>query len=115
MWAISSSPSPPPQYRVADLRHGPVLVTLRNTTAPLAVNHHGQFPSMTISFNVKRNAPLGPAEAAVNETIAALHLPSTIQPGFQGNAQAFQASLSSEPMLIPGGADCGLHHSGHAV
>ena len=91
------------------------LVTLRSTTAPLAVNHQGQFPSMTISFNVKRNAPLGPAEAAVNETIAALHLPSTIQPGFQGNAQAFQASLSSEPMLIPGGADCGLHHSGHAV
>ena len=78
------------------------LVTLRSTTAPLAVNHQGQFPSVTISLNVKRNAPLGPAEAAVNETIAALHLPSTIQTGFQGNAQAFQASLSSEPMLILG-------------
>ena len=76
------------------------LVTLHSTTAPLAVNNHGQFPSVTISFNLKGNAPLGPAEAAVDKTVAALHLPSTIQTGFQGSAQAFQASLSSEPMLI---------------
>ena len=78
------------------------LVTLRSTTAPLAVNHQGQFPSVTVSFNLKGNAPLGPAAAAVDETIAALRLPSTIQTGFQGNAQAFQASLSSEPILILG-------------
>ncbi len=76
------------------------LVTLHNTTVPLAVNHQGQFPSVTVSFNLTKNGPLGPAEAAVNKAIAALHLPSTIQTGFQGNAQAFQASLSSEPVLI---------------
>ena len=76
------------------------VVTLTKTTAPLGVNHQGEFPSATISFNLKGNAPLGPAEAAVNKTIADLHLPSTIQTGFQGNAQAFQASLSSEPILI---------------
>ncbi len=76
------------------------VVTLHATTAPLAVNHQGQFPSVTISFNLKGNAPLGPAEAAVNKTIADLHLPASIETGFQGNAQAFQASLSSEPILI---------------
>jgi hypothetical protein len=78
------------------------LVTLHITTAPLAVNHLGQFPSVTVSFNLKGNEPLGPAAAAVDNTIAALHLPSTIQTGFQGNALAFQASLSSEPVLILG-------------
>jgi hydrophobe/amphiphile efflux-1 (HAE1) family protein len=76
------------------------VVTLTKTTAPLGVNHQGQFPSATISFNPKGNAPLGPAEAAIDKTIADLHLPATIQTGFQGNAQAFQASLSSEPILI---------------
>jgi len=55
---------------------------------------------VTISSNLKGNAPLGPAEAAAEKTVAALHLPSTIETGFQGNAQAFQASLSSEPILI---------------
>ncbi len=76
------------------------LVTLHNATAPLSVNHQGQFPSVTISFNLKGNAPLGPAETAINNAMAALHVPPTIQTGFQGNAQAFQASLSSEPILI---------------
>ena len=76
------------------------VVTLHDTTEALGVNHQGQFPSATISFNLKGNAPLGPVEAAVNKTIADLHLPPSIQTGFQGNAQAFQASLSSEPILI---------------
>jgi multidrug efflux pump subunit AcrB len=76
------------------------VVTLTKTTAPLGVNHQGEFPSATISFNLKGNAPLGPAEAAVDKTVADLHLPAAIQTGFQGNAQAFQASLSSEPILI---------------
>jgi multidrug efflux pump subunit AcrB len=76
------------------------LVALHATTELLGVNHQGQFPSATISFNLKGNGPLGPAEAAVNKTIADLHLPPSIETGFQGNAQAFQASLSSEPILI---------------
>ena len=76
------------------------VVTVHDTTEAVAVNHQGQFPSVTISFNLKGNAPLGPAEAAVNKTIADLHLPPSIETGFQGNAQAFQASLSSEPILI---------------
>jgi hydrophobe/amphiphile efflux-1 (HAE1) family protein len=76
------------------------LVTQQPTVAPLSVAHQGQFPSVTLSFNLKGNAPLGPAVAAINQVVATLHVPATIQTGFQGNAQAFQSSLSSTPILI---------------
>ena len=76
------------------------LVTLQPTVAPLSVNHQGQFPSVTLSFNLKGNAPLGPAVTAINQAMATLHVPPTIQASFQGNAQAFQSSLSSTPILI---------------
>jgi multidrug efflux pump len=76
------------------------VVTQQPTVAPLSVNHQGQFPSVTLSFNLKGNAPLGPAVTAINDAMAALHVPPTIQASFQGNAQAFQASLSSTPVLI---------------
>jgi hydrophobe/amphiphile efflux-1 (HAE1) family protein len=76
------------------------LVTLNPTVAPLSINHQGQFPSVTLSFNLKGNAPLGPAVSAINTIMAGLHVPPTIQASFQGNAQAFQSSLSSTPILI---------------
>jgi hydrophobe/amphiphile efflux-1 (HAE1) family protein len=76
------------------------LVTQQSVVAPLTVNHQGQFPSVTISFNLKGDAPLGPAVAAIQAAVADLHLPATMQASFQGNAQAFQASLSSTPLLI---------------
>jgi hydrophobe/amphiphile efflux-1 (HAE1) family protein len=76
------------------------LVTQQPTVAPLAVNHQGQFPSVTLSFNLKDKAPLGPAVTAINNVMASLHVPPTIQASFQGTAQAFQASLSSTPILI---------------
>jgi hydrophobe/amphiphile efflux-1 (HAE1) family protein len=76
------------------------LVTQQPTVAPLSVAHQGQFPSVTLSFNLKGNAPLGPAVAAIDKVMAGLHVPATIQGGFQGNAQAFQSSLSSTPILI---------------
>jgi HAE1 family hydrophobic/amphiphilic exporter-1 len=76
------------------------LVTQQPTVAPLSVNHQGQFPSATLSFNLKGNAPLGPAVTAIDEAVAGLHVPPTIQTSFQGNAQAFQSSLSSTPILI---------------
>jgi multidrug efflux pump len=76
------------------------LVTQQPTVTPLSVNHQGQFPSVTLSFNLKGNAPLGPAVAAIGRTMAALHAPPTVQATFQGNAQAFQSSLSSTPILI---------------
>jgi hydrophobe/amphiphile efflux-1 (HAE1) family protein len=76
------------------------LVTQQTTVSPLSVNHQGQFPSVTISFNLKGNAPLGPAVSAVQQRMAALHVPPTVSASFQGNAQAFQSSLSSTPILI---------------
>jgi len=76
------------------------VVTPRTTVSPLSVNHQGQFPAVTISFNLKDNAPLGPAVSAIQAAVAALHVPPAISTSFQGNAQAFQSSLSSTPMLI---------------
>ena len=70
------------------------------STTALAVNHQGQFPAVTISFNLAPNVPLGNAVAAIQNVERTLGLPSTIHPGFQGTAQAYQASLATEPFLI---------------
>jgi hydrophobe/amphiphile efflux-1 (HAE1) family protein len=80
------------------------LSTLVHTTTvpvqPLAINHQSQFPSVTVSFNLKGNASLGAVVSQVNQMKAAIGVPSTIEGSFQGTAQAFQASLSSEPILV---------------
>jgi multidrug efflux pump len=70
------------------------------STAPLAVTHSGQFPSVTISFNLPAGVALGTAVDAINRAEAEIHVPSTIRGNFQGTAQAFQASLANEPILI---------------
>ncbi|HZS46501.1 MAG TPA: MdtB/MuxB family multidrug efflux RND transporter permease subunit [Blastocatellia bacterium] len=70
------------------------------TTTTLAVNHQGQFPVVTLSFNLAPNASLGDAVDAINNAKTELGLPVSIQAGFQGTAQAFQASLANEPLLI---------------
>jgi len=70
------------------------------STAPLAVNHQGQFPSVTISFNLPAGVALGTAVDAINRAEAEIRLPATIRGSFQGTAQAFQASLANEPILI---------------
>ena len=70
------------------------------SVAPLAVNHQGQFPSVTLSFNLAPNATIGEAVSAINQTVADLKLPRSIAASFQGNAQAFQSSLGSTPILI---------------
>jgi multidrug efflux pump subunit AcrB len=67
---------------------------------PLSVAHQGQFPAITFSFNLAPNVPLGDAVSAVQDMENKMVLPATIHPGFQGTAQAFQASLSTEPFLI---------------
>ncbi len=66
----------------------------------LAVNHQGQFPAVTISFNLGEGVALGDAVTDIESAIIQLGLPSDIHPTFQGNAQAFQSSLSSQPWLI---------------
>ncbi len=69
-------------------------------TAPLAVNHQGLSPSVTVSFNLQPGVALGDAADAILAKAAMIGLPSTIHTGFAGNAQAYQDSLSSEPLLI---------------
>jgi len=70
------------------------------SVAPLAVNHQGQFPAVTISFNLAPGVALGQAVAAIERATAALALPASLRTSFQGTAQAFQASLANEPLLI---------------
>jgi multidrug efflux pump len=70
------------------------------TSTPLAVNHQGQFVASTISFNLPVGVSLSQATAAINDTIARLGVPTSIQGSFQGTARAFQASLDSQPWLI---------------
>jgi hydrophobe/amphiphile efflux-1 (HAE1) family protein len=72
--------------------------TMRTTS--LSVSHNGQFPSVTLSFNLPRGVSLGQAVDAITRAEAAIGKPQSLTGRFQGNAQAFQTSLSSEPVLI---------------
>ena len=76
------------------------MVRAHPTTTPLVVARQGQFPAVTLSFNLARGAALGAAVAAVEETTHRLGLPASIQGSFQGTARAFQAALANEPVLI---------------
>jgi multidrug efflux pump len=69
-------------------------------SGPLTVNHQGQFPVVTLSFNLAPNAALGDAVSAVNKVKAELGMPASIDASFQGTARAFEASLTNEPLLI---------------
>ena len=69
-------------------------------TAPLAVNHQGLFPAVTISFNLRPGVPLSDAVDAIDEAATRVRLPSTVTTGFAGTAQAYQQSLGTEPLLI---------------
>jgi multidrug efflux pump subunit AcrB len=66
----------------------------------LAVNHQGQFPAITLSFNLAPNVALGDAVTAVEVAQRDVGLPAVMQASFQGTAQAFQSSLKNEPILI---------------
>ena len=68
--------------------------------APLSVNHQGLFVASTISFNLAPGYSLGDAVAAIQDTIAKIHMPASIHGTFAGNANAFQSSLKDEPILI---------------
>ncbi|HLY65187.1 MAG TPA: efflux RND transporter permease subunit [Chloroflexota bacterium] len=70
------------------------------TTGPLTVNHQGQFPAVTISFNLGNGASLGEAVKAIQQAANDVNLPPSIQLAFQGTARAFQASLANEGWLI---------------
>jgi multidrug efflux pump len=70
------------------------------TTEPLAITHQGQFPAITVSFNLAQNAALGNAITAINKVQKDMNMPPSLQAGFQGTAASFTNSLANEPLLI---------------
>jgi len=73
---------------------------VEQTSVPITVNHQGQFPVVTLSFNLAPNVSLGEAVTAVDKVKNGMNMPPSVQVAYQGTAQAFQASLANEPILI---------------
>jgi multidrug efflux pump len=76
------------------------IADIKITKSPLVISHLAQFPSVTISFNLATDASLSKAVDEINQAEQAVHLPPSITSSFQGAAQAFQDSLSSEVFLL---------------
>src|SRR5208337_2665378 len=95
----SANPSP-----VATVNGGAVPLSafthFEMKSSPLSVNHQGQFPVVTISFNLAPGASLGDATKAIDKAQQDIGMPLSVQSAFQGTAASFQASLSNEPLLI---------------
>jgi len=76
------------------------IAHFETTTGPLAINHQGQFPAVTFSFNLGNRYSLGEAVKAINRAAADIGLPPSVQLRFQGTARAFEASQANEGWLI---------------
>jgi multidrug efflux pump len=76
------------------------FASMKPGTESLSINHQGQFPSVTISFNLAPNAALGEAITDINKAAKDLNFPPSVQAGFQGTAASFENSLSNEALLI---------------
>jgi multidrug efflux pump len=92
-----SQSTPTPSPGVVPLS---AVASYQPTTAPIAVNHQGQFPAVTISFNLAGGIALSDAVTAIEQMQRRVGMPGTVHGTFTGTAQAFQASLASEPFLI---------------
>jgi multidrug efflux pump len=92
-----SQPTPTPSPGVVPLS---AVASYQPTTAPIAVNHQGQCPAVTISFNLAGGIALSDAVTAIEQMQRRIGMPGTVHGTFTGTAQAFQASLASEPFLI---------------
>jgi multidrug efflux pump len=73
---------------------------VERSNSTLSINHQGQFPVVTLSFNLTQGSSLGQATKDIDAAEAAIHMPASIHTSFQGTAAAFRNSLSSEPLLI---------------
>src|SRR5450830_1925314 len=73
---------------------------IETSSAPLAINHQGQFPVVTVSFNLSPGASLGSAVRSIEKARKELGMSGSVQAAFQGTAEAFRASLTNEPLLI---------------
>ena len=76
------------------------IAHFKNRVEPLMVSHQGQFPSVTLSFNLAPNVAIGQAVDKIHALERELRMPATVNGSFQGTAQAFQASLQSTPLLV---------------
>ncbi len=76
------------------------FLSVAHTLESLSINHQGQFPSVTVSFNLAPNASLGTAIEDINKVAKKINFPPTLQATFQGTAASFENSLSNEPLLI---------------
>jgi multidrug efflux pump len=92
-----SQPTSTPSPGVVPLS---AVASYQPATAPIAVNHQGQFPAVTISFNLAGGMALSEAVTAIEQMQRGIGMPGTVHGTFTGTAQAFQASLASEPFLI---------------
>ncbi len=77
-----------------------VFSHFETTTEPLSITHQGQFPSITVSFNLAPNASLGTAISTIDKLQKDMNMPASVQADFQGTAASFRNSLSNEPLLI---------------
>jgi multidrug efflux pump len=99
--AFSGGPSPASQvFATGNQVPLSAFTHLEQTSVPITVNHQGQFPVVTLSFNLAPGASLGDAVNDINRVKQELQMPASIQSAFQGTAEAFQASLANEPILI---------------
>jgi len=73
---------------------------VQRVAEPLSINHQGQFPAVTVSFNLAPDAALGAAITAIEKAQKELNMPASVQYGFQGTAASFEGSLSNEGLLI---------------
>jgi hydrophobe/amphiphile efflux-1 (HAE1) family protein len=76
------------------------IATLKTVTAPLAINHQGQFPAVTLSFNLSAGASLGHAVDAIQRAQREIDFPETVETTFAGSAAEFRSSLKSQPFLL---------------
>jgi multidrug efflux pump len=76
------------------------IATVKTVTAPLAITHEGQFPAVTLSFNLSPGSSLGAAIKGIQKAEQEIHLPQMVVPTFSGSAAEFRSSLASEPFLI---------------
>ena len=76
------------------------VARIEKSLAPLVINHQGQFPSVTITYNLAPNVPIEQATAAIERAVAELHLPDTLHTEFAGDARVFQRSVGTQPLVI---------------
>ncbi len=102
-WARAAQlqpPTQPPVQRLPMPCRCSAFTHIESATEPLSINHQGQFPAVTVSFNLAPDAALGGAITAIKKVQKDLNMPASVQYGFQGTAASFEGSLSNEGLLI---------------